>query len=64
MVKTMSTVTEADRALARDLWARGYSLAYIAARLGVSRRAVVRMVGRADVAWRGVRRWTRGHTRD
>lgn len=51
-------------AIARDLWARGYSLAYIAARLGVSRHAVVRMVGRAEVAWRGVRRWARGHTRD
>lgn len=51
-------------ALARDLWARGYSLAYIAARLGVSRRAVTRMVGRAEVAWRGVRKWARGNSRD
>ena len=51
-------------ALARDLWARGYSLTYIAARLGVSRRAVTRMVGRAEVALRGVRRWARGNSRD
>lgn len=50
--------------IARELWARGYSLAYIAARLGVSRRAVTRMVGRAEVAWRGVRRWARGDSRD
>ena len=33
------------RAMARDLWARGYSLRYIAGRLGVSSRAALRMVG-------------------
>ena len=48
----MPAGTEAARALARDLWRRGYSLRYIAGRLGVSRRAVTRMVGRAEVAWR------------
>lgn len=55
MVKNMPTVTEAARALARDLWARGYSLRYIAGRLGVSESAAARLVGAALLA----RRWRR-----
>lgn len=45
------------RALARDLWARGYSLRYIAGRLGVSERSVLRMVGPRKVAMRAL--WRR-----
>lgn len=41
-----------DRELARDLWSRGYSLRYIAGRLGVSGRAVLRMVGPRAIARR------------
>ena len=55
MVKTMSTVTEAARAIARELWARGYSLRYIAGRLGVSEPAAARLVGAALLARRGRR---------
>jgi transposase-like protein len=40
------------RALARDLWRRGYSLRYIAGRLGVSERSVLRMVGPRAIARR------------
>lgn len=50
----MTTVTEAARALARDLWARGYSLRYIAGRLGVSERCVLRLVGPRRVAKRAL----------
>ena len=57
----MPRVTEGDRALARatarDLWARGYSLRYIAGRLGVSERSVLRMVGPREVARRAL--WRR-----
>ena len=38
--------------MARDLWARGYSLRYIAGRLGVSGRAALRMVGPRAIARR------------
>lgn len=55
MVKTMSTVTEAARALARNLWARGYSLRYIAGRLGVSRTAAAELIGLARIVRRGRR---------
>lgn len=52
----MPRVTEGDRvlarAMARDLWARGYSPRYIAGRLGVSGRAVLRMVGPRAIARR------------
>lgn len=57
----MPRVTEGDRALvramARDLWTRGYSLRYIAGRLGVSERSVLRMVGPREVARRAL--WRR-----
>ena len=46
------------RALARDLWWRGYSLRYIAGRLGVSERSVLRMVGPREVARRAL--WMQG----
>ena len=42
------------RAVARDLWAAGYSARYIAGRLGVSERAVLRMVGPREVARRAL----------
>lgn len=50
----MPAGTEAARALARDLWARGYSLRYIAGRLGVSERCVLRLVGPRRVARRAL----------
>ena len=56
MVKTMLTVTEAARALARDLWARGYSLRYIAGRLGVSRTVAAELIGLARIVSRERRR--------
>lgn len=37
------------RAIARDLWAAGYSARYIAARLGIGARQVERIVGRRAV---------------
>lgn len=43
-----------DRALARELWSRGYSLRYIAGRLGVSERCVLRLVGPRRVAKRAL----------
>lgn len=51
----MPVGSEAARALARDLWARGYSLRYIAGRLGVSEAAAARLVGAALLARRGRR---------
>ena len=51
----MPVGSEAARALARELWARGYSLRYIAGRLGVSESAAARLVGAALLA----RRWRR-----
>ena len=45
------------RAMARDLWARGYSSRYIAGRLGMSERSVLRMVGPREVARRAL--WRR-----
>lgn len=48
--------TETDHAaIARELWARGYSLRYIAGRLGVSEPAAARLVGAALLARRGRR---------
>lgn len=46
-----------DRELARDLWSRGYSLRYIAGRLGMSERSVLRMVGPREAARRAL--WRR-----
>lgn len=46
------------RAVARDLWAAGYSARYIAGRLGVSERSVLRMVGPREVARRAL--WRQG----
>lgn len=43
--------------MARDLWARGYSSRYIAGRLGMSERSVLRMVGPREVARRAL--WRR-----
>ena len=48
--------TDDARALARELWARGYSLRYIAGRLGLRERTVLRMVGPRLVAARAARR--------
>ena len=53
--ETMPVGSEAARALARELWARGYSLRYIAGRLGVSESAAARLVGAALLARRGRR---------
>ena len=53
--ETMPVGSEAARALARDLWARGYSLRYIAGRLGVSDAAAARLVGAALLVRRGRR---------
>lgn len=51
----MPVGSEAGRALARDLWARGYSLRHVAARLGVSESAAARLVGAALLVRRGRR---------
>ena len=53
-MRTDAQQTDPDT-LARDLWARGYSLRYIAGRLGVSEAAAARLVGAAPLA----RRWRR-----
>ena len=46
------------RAAARELWSAGYSVRYIAGRLGVSERSVLRMVGPREVARRAL--WRQG----
>ena len=51
----MPVGSEAARALARELWSAGYSLRYIAGRLGVSDAAAARLVGAALLARRGRR---------
>lgn len=51
----MPAGTEAARALARDLWARGYSLRYIAGRLGVSETRAARLIGASRILARGRR---------
>lgn len=48
--------TDDARALARDLWARGYSLRYIAGRLGVSRATAVELIGLERIVSRERRR--------
>ena len=52
---TVPAETEDARARARELWSAGYSLRYIAGRLGVSESAAARLVGAALLA----RRWRR-----
>lgn len=42
------------RGIARELWSRGYSARYIAGRLGVSERCVLRLVGPRRVAKRAL----------
>ena len=55
MLRPTSRPDPLTRALARDLWAAGYSARYIAGRLGVSERAVLRRVGPREVARRALR---------
>lgn len=52
---TMTPTATDHAAIARELWARGYSLRYIAGRLGVSEPAAARLVGAALLARRGRR---------
>lgn len=52
----MPIAAELARSLARELWDRGYSVRYIAGRLGVSDNAARRFIGFERLVRRGTRR--------